>query len=759
MNNEFIAFRATELPNREPDKSAFFEIIGRNAFALVYDLDQRNTFLCIEAERAGKVDDMEKAIPGIRFVKEEYQILSRRTGMMVLSCYKRQEMREGEERHDLRHMHDIFDLSLGGGFVAVMFFPASEKEIENAKYYVEKELSRKEIRETRSAPTEMSNKRASSSTQRDLFMESEETALLNSMLSSMNKAILSNGLAYKQFLIIPKSCAALQEYIETRFVLLNESEYSTCLAELLVKLPEEKAYPLGTDYLKGFINFYGTCRLNYILPTTPHGTAKGIEVGTFMKDGATETKHAVRIEPSTMNLGCIITGLPGSGKTKEAMAIIDAVKAHSGGTRVIVVAPTGEWDNFASAHGMYLVRPYADNAPINLFRCPPTVQREKFYENLALVLASASNAGPYQNPMEYCLLNAFRRAYSETGTPNPVSVYDEIEEAIVRFHAKKTNTGIKYTKHGENIKSALENLRAILNRQEYSTSEGIQMEELLEKGLVFDLSGVSSEKRAYIYALLLNQVYALAADFDTDGDEELRLLICLEEAQTVFGNKESAAVQDLRQHIQDFRKQGIGLMLLVHTISDIEQGVRRLCQTKLYLKQAPDIAALAARDLVFTYASEEDAVLKLKLLDSRIGAFSYIVKENGVKHTQDTIFIKTAEYVESGRTSINALDAYMRRKSLHAPALIDMRFEVTNDADDEESKPKQGIRYVRFRHLGEELATHTIEGHSTITQKLIDGSEYLLQLLDRRERVINEFRIRACPAINIRIRADGIDLE
>ncbi len=759
MNVKFGSFRTTELPNKELDAVAFFEIMGRNEFLLVYDLDQKTTFLCMDTSIAeGKIEGIMQAIPGIGFEAAECTALNAAIDMKVLSCYKRPERADNPEVHRPHHMHDIFDLALGTGFVAVAFIPASETDLEHSKSYVERALSRKDIRETRSAITEVFSKKASSSTQRELFMESEETALFNSVLASINNAILSNNLTYKQFFIIPNAGARLQEYIATRFMLLNESKCRSSLAEQLVELHNERAFPLGTDYLKDFMNFYGSYKLNYVLPTISQSTKKGITIGTFMKNGVAETDHAVRIDPSTMNLGFIITGLPGSGKTKEAMAIIDAVKAGAYGVRIIVIAPTDEWNRFAIAHGMHLIRPYVDKVPINLFRCPTTIQKEKFYESLALVLASASNAGPYQNPLEHCLLNAFRRVYSETDTPDPISTYDAIEESIIRFHAKKTNAGVKYTKHGENIRSALENLRAILNKPEYSMSEGIRIEELAGRGAVFDVSGVSSEKRPYLYALLLNQAYALAAGFDTDGDDELRLLICLEEAQTVFGNKESAAIQDLRQRIQDFRKQGIGLMLLAHTISDIEQGVRRLCQIKLYLKQAPDVAAVAAKDLVFTYACEEDIVLKLKLLDSRICAFSYVLKNDDEKLAQDTVFIRTAEYADKTDSYMNALDAYIHKRGLCLPAVINTRFSIFLDIVGEASKLQQNTHYIRFRYLGEDISTHAISGSGTIMQELIEGSKYTLQLLDRKEHIIGEFKIKACPAINLHIRAESIDV-
>jgi len=50
-----------------------------------------------------------------------------------------------------------------------------------------------------------------------------------------------------------------------------------------------------------------------------------------------------------------------------------------------------------------------------------------------MILSSAANAGPYQNPMEKCMLNAFRRIYCKDKEPDPTIVYDEIEKAIASF--------------------------------------------------------------------------------------------------------------------------------------------------------------------------------------------------------------------------------------------------------------------------------------------------------------------------------------
>jgi hypothetical protein len=758
MTEMFGSFRICAMPNKDFDRAAFFEVIGRNTFVLVYDFSQKSTLLLIDTSIAKeKTAMLIRSVPGLALEVAEFDPLKTVGEMRVVSFYKKCETHEKLEETYRRNMQDIFDLDIESGFVAVAFVPAGDDELERSKRYIEDNLSKKEVRETHSESRNGFAGKAGTTTQRELFAESEETELMNCVLASMNDAVLSNSLAYKQFLIMPKNYEMLREYIRTRFLLLDERDFRTNLTELLCRLAKEKAFPLGTGYLSSFVNIYGTHRLSYILPTVFRSTKNGIKMGNFMNNGVVETNYAVRIDPSTINLGFILTGLPGSGKTREAMAIIDEVKGYARRTRVVVIAPTDEWDAFATDHEMHLIKPYADNVPINLFRCPSTTSKERFYENLATMLASASNAGPYQNPLEHCMLNAFRKAYAETDTPDPAAAYDAIEEAIIQMHAKRTNTGVKYTKHGENIRSALEGLRAILCRQEYSAKEGIRIEELADRGAVFDLSSVSSGKRAYLYALLLNQIYALTSSFDTKGDDELRLLVCLEEAQTVFGSRDSAAVQDLRQHIQDFRKQGIGLMLLVHSISDIEQGVRRLCQTKLYLKQAPDVAAMAANDLIFTYAREEDIALKLKLLESRTGAFSYVAKDRDSKSAQDTIFIKTANYRDRPiPRATNETEKYLASRALRSPAIIDAKLNIECDAANDKEKPQKNAYHIRLSRLGEELSTHRVDCSCTITQRLIEGSEYTLQLRNMKGKMLGELKVKACPEISICIRADAI---
>jgi len=728
-------YKIEEIPNLDIDKRQFFELIGNSMFFIEYNFVDRSTVLGIEGNHSLKVQLLQNFIHGIRFsyipksAKPQFEA-------SIISGYS-------GNSHDI--FNEVFSLPIFVDSIIVAFIPVNERELSGAKRFIESILSSKKVRETSSEPQGAFGARSTRSSQREIFEESDEALVLNSTLNFINESILSGGSAYKFFIITPSGNTIIDDYLKSKFLILSYRRIKNFSYDMLGKLRQYPALPFSSAYLSALVSLHGI-KVNYVINTLSAKSSGDLDIGTFVEGGVKATETRLKIDQSTLNLGFIITGLPGTGKTTEAMSIADQLLKASK-SKIIIIAPTDEWSYFALAHKMNLVRLYNDRIPINFFRKPQYINKEKFYENLAMILASASDAGPYQNPMEKCMLNAFRKVYDDCDTPDPIEVYNAIEDSIIELHAKRTNTGIKYTKHGENIRSALENLRAILSRPEYAAKEGVMIEKLLEQGVVFDISGASASTKQYLYALILNQVYALSSSFDTQGDGELRLAIILEEAQTVFGNKDSTAVQDIKQRIQDFRKQGIGLILLAHNVSDIESGIRRLCQLKLYLRQASDIAPTAVKDLAFAYAKDEDATLKLKMLESGIGALSYISKENGTRIPHDTVFIKTLNY--NMATPIIQIDAHNAIRNLYGaiPEYIDTRLSINLYGTYEKT-----VCFARTVFLGEELCTCSIEQQANdIKVRMLEGKVYTIQLLDRKKRIIKELKVNAKPFINIKI--------
>ncbi len=732
-------YRVGSIPDSEIDKRAIFDAMMGGPFAIAYDFAERSTLIGISENHEVKVQLIQSFIKGMKLLHAN-SISNSEFNADIISFYS----------NDPNHaFQDIFNLPLLEGFAIVAFIPATEKELSFSKEFIERILSSKKVRETSSEPQSSIGSRSTRSTQREVYDDSEETLALSSMLNLVNEAILGGGVSYKLFIVIAHGNQILDNYIKSRFLVLSSNRIKNFKMAELWHLNRYIALPFGPKYLSTLICFNGNMKINYMVRTLEPEAKGDLKLGYFVSNGVKTTEMSIEIDSSLLNLGFIITGLPGMGKTTEAMVIADQLLRRQSRPKMIIISPTDEWSGFARAHKMHLVRLYKDAVPLNFFRRPECISKEKFYENLAMILASAADAGPYQNPMEKCMLNAFRKVYGNTDIPDPVDVYDSIEESIIELHAKRTNAGIKYTKHGENIKSALENLRAILGRPEYAAKEGISIEELLEGGVVFDISNASTSTKQYLYALILNQVYAIASSFDTNGDNELRLAIFLEEAQTIFGNRDSTAVQDIKQRIQDFRKQGIGLIMLAHNASDIESGIRRLCQLKLYFRQAADIAPLAVKDLAFALADDDNTTLKIKMLESNIGALSYVTLDGNAKVPHDTVFIHTIGY--------QIIAKYDANNSIGPIAETTTGYVIPQPIETEiylmqhEAEGKNAAAFVKVIFLGECLGTYRVpqKNDEAIKLRLLNGKHYTIQALNRQKHIIKEIKIEAKPKITL----------
>jgi hypothetical protein len=706
------------------------EAIGRNSFAVAYDINAHQTFIWVEEGKDRLIDSLTSSIPG--FQVEETGFAGNLKGKIkALSFYR---MEGEEETQDA--FHDLFNLNPSKGVLCLAFINVKDKETESAKRYAEALLSSKDMRETKPTSQGIRGLFGSSSVHRDVYKDSEELLIAKNILNSINEALLKNNLLYKIFLVFNSEANTLEAYLRDRVTILSETGFvADSFGSGMSKMSKIRAFPFGTKYCASFIKLYGVRVLRTITSKTNERANKGIPIGKLMNNGVSESHTDICVEPASLNLGFLITGLPGSGKTMEAMHISDRI-INSGYCPSFIIAPTEEWNGFAISHGMNLMRLFSDSIPINFFRCPPNTKKEKFYQDLAIILSAASGAGPYKRPMEKCMLNAFRKIYQDTSTPDPVDVYYEIEESIIRLHGKKTNVGIKYTKHGENIKAALESLRIILNNPNYSTKEGVKFEELLVGGAVFDISSTSIATKPFLYALVLNQLYALASCFDTLGDDKLRMFICVEESQIIFKEEDSPAVEDLKQRIQDFRKRGIGLMLLAHNISDIDLGIRRLSQTRLYMKQAPDSAYLAARELIFPGIETDKVIEKLKLLDSRVGALSFITRNGNEKVQEESVFIKTEAFQQLS-------DICLTKNGQVSEDLITTELNVTFGDDFDASKSKLKLRFLG--ELVQEISR--ITGSQKL--QLVPHRKYLLCLLNERDKVTAETLLIGKSKINL----------
>ncbi len=715
------------IPKDWIDGKAFLQAVGMGVFAITYDFKELRTRLTFINEDVDLLANMiESSVPGLE-LSESSESLP--TGNVKLISFYR------DFEDERKFFEDILNQPFGSGELCIIFVPSNERETEEAKKYLENMLDAKLMKETSTARVGGYLTAINRSLHRDMHAGLEDYALMRQMLDHINSASYTNGIIYKIFAAIDAHATVIEKYLSNRTLVLSEKTVRLSGFESLAnEASRTKAVPMGFRYAARLVELYGAERTSVPIQAQVSFNGSGIELGTIFGG----RQKSVMINPSSFNLGCMIAGLPGCGKTAEAMAILEEVIRLN--VPVIVIAPTDEWNGFAEQHSMRTVSMFNDENKINFFRCPTACDQKRFYLDLSMVLSSASDAGPYRRPMEKCMMNAFKSIAGQ-GEPDPAHVYNTLEESVIRFHGKKTTTGVKYTKHGENIKSALEGLRIILGDSRYSSREGVTFEGLVKSGAVFDMSAVSSSAKPFMYALTLNQIYGIASNFTVDGDNELRMLICIEEAQIMFKDEDSPAVVDMMQRIQDFRKRGIGIIFLTHNINDIDAGMRRLCQIKLYLRQAPDMAYLAAKDLFFVSVEDSEIAIKLKSLDSRVCALSSVMRDEGVIVQRETVFIRTKEF--SYKPIIRKVNNSIpdEAETVNAHVSIKTIDQKSRDA------------VLKVIYLADEVAKVLCNSEEQI--RMLNGREYVFQILNQKGRIYWEGTTIPSPKMCFLIKDDG----
>ena len=739
-------FKFDSVPSNGFNGQLLLERIYTDGFAVLYDFKSKSTYIKINSENPSeKINLISSAIEGLSFSAADMELASKNASVYLF--YKSTE----SIREDL--FSDIFSMGFSSGVFGIAFVPLSASELGSAKAGMEKTLSSMPNR-FNSTWRNFLNVGGGDSTsfQHEIFDNSEESGILKEALEQINFAIMSNGISYKiaLFCIIDREYQEkISEYIHSKALVMGSAEISANnIIEVFNYVRKTKTIPFGNFAASKLIKPYGEYDLKYVINSKPTFSGSGIKIGS-VKYSSADCYKDINMPKNLFNLGFIISGLPGTGKTSEAMGIISQLSKQEEKPKIAVIAPTDEWTDFGKSHGMHVIKICSDGIPINFFMPPDGVEVKRFYQDLSMLLASASESGPYQKPLEKCLLNAFRRYYSNNKAIDPISVYKEISESIIELHGTRSNTGVKYTKHGENIKSSLEGLIEILQFPEYSGRESIPFGKLLDEGIIFDVSQVSVQMKSFFYALILNQLYSETSKFDTNGDGSLRMLMCVEEAQMLFKDPKSATVMDIRSRIQDFRKLGVGLMLLVHSITDIDQDIRRLCQSKIYLKQPTDVAKKAAEDLVFFNVEEEQIIARLKHLESGFGALNYIIERDGLKLSPDTLFVKTIGYREimpkihlqnaSGEAK-SSLKQKTKAKLIKAKVSISFQ------------EQKKVPAYVRLCYLGVFMNENQITSNKMdIEYVLMKSREYSLELLNDHKKLIKRVEFRASREIQLNL--------
>ncbi len=612
-----------------------------NEFIMVHNLKHGRTFVAVEDT---EVLDIENPGIGLRLEKSN-EMLEIRPPFTVLgiATFK---SKEGvvEERDAIADMYRIFSGSECKVFT--VFLRPEKSEIVKLSNDIEEGISKIEVRY--SSSTNIVHNKHTTSVQNDSYYRSYEKRLMGMVLDNINDILLAKFSSYRIAFIVEDGIGSerLISYIKSNFIVISEKRLDSGAMNDLRKVSAlaVAAPPLSYHNASNAIGFSNRIS-RPVAVNSGHRVSEGdIYLGDYFDPGINNFTGKAMVNSKTLNLGTLITGLPGVGKTNAAKIMIE--QSPRAGCGIAIISPTGEWNSFAERNSLKLIKIGDARFPINFFKCESS-NTVKFYENLSMLISAGCNSGPYKNSMENCLLAAFSKAYLNTKNPDPQDVYGEIEEAIIEQHAVRTPGGVKYTKHGENIKSGLEGLRQILSKRQFAYGDGISVASLISSGVVFDLSEISNNMKPLIYALLLNHIYGMCDELDLNGDDKIRMMICLEEAQLIFNpDDDNVATEDLKARIQNFRKNGVALILIAHNVTDINPNIRRLCQNKFYFRQSSDVAKYASSDLIFNESEYGDIIRILKGLEQRECAINSVIVHNGKKIVAESSFARIKEYVQ-----------------------------------------------------------------------------------------------------------------
>jgi len=717
------------LPKGEDYQSLVNSFLG-SQLMLVNDFAKSKSLII--TDDTGLCTRMRNCVPGFDCAEDELPKLENPEALIVFSSGIRS-AEKGDKVEVIPLFSELYGLLAGQDVrLCLSLVKADPRHLHFVKERVEEALSTKGVRLTTSSGGRGAEAHSLHS---ELFYGSDERSTLTSMLEMIGEISALNGSSYKVMLIMDGDKRELRDFLKSKVLVINSTKLGRMgFNELYNSVKDVDAIPLDYKSIGQLLFFSNSIsRRARIATQEPHENQKGMEIGTFLKDSISESRFAIRIDKSTLNLGAIITGLPGTGKTFAAMSLLSKLsKPEKNKTSTVIITPTKEWGEFARLHGLPIVKIYGSGIPINFFRCANENLKDKFSENLAMLIASASSAGPYQSSLEKCLLAAFRRIYSRELCPDPVELYGQIEEVVIEQHAKRSNTGVKYTKHGENIKAALQNLRLMLFRPEFASTIGIDLNEIFQSGVVFDLSDVSGNMKQLFYALILNQLYAFLDTFDEKGNEMLRIEIALEEAQLIFSpDEDSPAVIDLKQRIQDFRKRGIGLMLITHSVTDITPSIRRMCQNKFYFRQSADLAKYALQDLGLDSA-DMDALSRIRNLEQGCCALLYLENEEMQKLPQGPVFAKIYGKIEANPNALGKT-LELQKSNLICGCTVAL---INN-----ENKPIQNQK-IELSYLGETFATGQTDNSGEIKfEGLILGKRYTCTVMGAKKKELREYRI------------------
>ena len=307
-------------------------------FIIKHDLKKEETFLITDDYT--DCDRLRSAFPGFEFLQADEQALWRGKKLCLVTFLA------NEHKDTFDFIYKLFG-GLDDCCLLVAFTPAKHEYVKAFKERIEDSISKKEVRLTRSTSTRMSDGSETSSAQMDVYYKSDEKNALLKMLDMLNSSMLSNGTAYKVSVVINPENKLLRSYIRSRLLIIDEFVLrSDTLEELFGELSETDAIPFDSHSSASMLGFSPNIRIMTAISTPRIDSIEDIRLGNYLNGSNYETDQIVGINSKTLNLGVMITGLPGTGKTIAAMKI--AKDSLSSCPQTIVISPTKNGTTSAS---------------------------------------------------------------------------------------------------------------------------------------------------------------------------------------------------------------------------------------------------------------------------------------------------------------------------------------------------------------------------------------------------------------------------
>lgn len=651
-------YELTKIPDREMDvHNLFVRKLKGIPFSIIYDFEKMKTYLITLRADDELIRTITAGMPGLEFgqvkpldfeadMKKAFRMnafpLKRRAS--IKTAYEASKEYEHRRRAGFA---DLFpSLRNRKCRLLVSFIPKEREDLEGIKNRYERELSAIEHHRGRSRPA-FPFTSIYDQTSRVDYKRTDEVQQAGEILEMCNNALLSNDSIYSVNLAgFGEESELLKKHISSKMITSEEKAKIT--KELSHALPQGEGEILSGEYASSFIYFAPeSAEENVVVDVAPLPESyldEGLHLGRELISGVGATGKEIYFDSLALNRHTLITGQQGAGKTTlAAMIASDCLKK---GIPAIVITPNKEWVRLGKSSDR-LLDVKVGSVPMNFVRCPEGVPADIFREQLATHIANGMNAGPYTNPLQRTLINAFRTLYKKGSEPSLADVYQAANTSIDELFGVHFKKAVRYDKYGQNLFSSLENIRELLENDNFQ-KDGVRIEDCFERGAVFDLSGISKMLRPLVYSFILCQAFSYAqSKFDEEGENELRLLIIMEEAHQTF-RKESPesgkrnVTEELENELGSFRKHGVGLVLITHFADQLSEGIWRHAQNHFCFKQDIRGAKLAVEQLSFDVSDRQlMAAAQSKILKLSQGEACCLLTDSGTgRKTVGPFFVR-----------------------------------------------------------------------------------------------------------------------